>query len=150
MGVLITARGNSSGSWNWCCVRGECSARGCLKPALKNRDLFDPPHAPPPPQVQANDKEALLARFVTVERALKDAIQQQLSAERALDGKVAAHTAALTKLVQRTEERARGAEDVLRDQVEAAMGRLRTYAREVEESLDQVCTVVISCVELFN
>ena len=45
--------------------------------------------------MQASDKEALLARFVNVERTLKDAIQQQMSAERALDGKMAAHSTAL-------------------------------------------------------
>lgn len=90
--------------------------------------------------MQASDKEKFLARFVTVERTVKDSIHQQLAAELALDGKVASHTAALKQLVARAEERARGAECVLRDQVEAAMGRLRAYAREVEEALDQVCS----------
>eukprot|EP00892_Ulva_mutabilis_P012467 jgi/Ulvmu1/9593/UM054_0023.1 len=90
--------------------------------------------------MQASDKETYLARFVAVERALKDSIQQQLAAERSLDGKVAAHTAALKRLVARAEERARGGECVLREQVEAAMVRLRAYAREVEEALDQAGT----------
>lgn len=89
-------------------------------------------------RAQASDKEAFLARFVAVERALKEAIQQQLAAEQALDGKMTAHTASLKQLVARVEERTRGAESVLREQVEAAMGRLRAYAREVEEALDQV------------
>lgn len=88
--------------------------------------------------LQASDKEVLLSRFVTVERTLKDAIQQQLRAEAALDGKMAAHSGALRQMVARAGERAAGAEAVLRDQVEAAMGRLRAYAREVEQSLDQV------------
>lgn len=117
-------------------MRGEYSGRRCVTSALQIRNLLY--EASPINHAQASDKEALLVRFVAVERTLKDAIQQQLSAERALDGKVAAHTAALTQLVGRAEERARGAEAVLRDQVETAMGRLRAYAREVEESLDQV------------
>lgn len=76
---------------------------------------------------------------MSVERALKEAIAKQLSAETALDAKIAAHNTQVTQMISQADARAKRGEAVLRDQVESAMSRLRAYARDVEEQMGQVC-----------
>ena len=76
---------------------------------------------------------------MSVERALKEAIAKQLSAETALDAKIAAHNTQVTQMISQAGARAKMGEAVLRDQVESAMSRLRAYARDVEEQMGQVC-----------
>ena len=103
--------------------------------------------APPPPccacmqrrgarRLQANDKEAYLQRFVAVEATLKEAIAAQLAAERALDGKIAAHTEQMHEGLRRMNGHVDGREAALREQLEAALRKLRSYARDVEHDLE--------------
>lgn len=75
---------------------------------------------------------------MSVERTLKEAISQQLSAESSLDAKIAAHNTQVSQMISQVDSRTKRGETVLRDQVESAMSRLRTYARDVEEHMGQV------------
>jgi hypothetical protein len=86
--------------------------------------------------VQANDKEAFLHRFVAVEGTLQEAISRQLAAEAGADTKMAAHAAQMDCLAVQQAEAAEAKEAVLREQMEAAMRRLRAYAREVEQNME--------------
>ena len=52
--------------------------------------------------LQANDKEAFLHRFVAVEGTLKDAIAKQLAAEDSAERRMAAHSAQMDAIAQRT------------------------------------------------
>jgi hypothetical protein len=76
---------------------------------------------------------------MSVERTLKESISQQLLAERDLDMKIAAHTNQISQMISEVDIRMKSGEALLRDQVESAMSRLRTYARDVEEHMGQVC-----------
>ena len=71
--------------------------------------------------LQANDKEAFLSRFMAVERTLKEAIARQLSAEKALDAKIAGHNTQVTQMISQADARAKRGEAVLRDQVELSL-----------------------------
>ena len=88
--------------------------------------------------MQANDKEAFLQRFISVEGTLKEAIAKQLAAEESLDGKVAAHTDQLQSMMRELNQHVEGKEIVLRDQLEASLRKLRAYAREVEQNMESV------------
>ena len=90
------------------------------------------------PFLQANDKEAFLHRFTTVEATLKDAIERQLAAEASLDGKVAAHRAELAAVAADVATGVEQKEGVLREQMEGAMRKIRAYAREVEQNMESV------------
>lgn len=90
--------------------------------------------------LQANDKEAFLARFMTVERTLKESISRQLAAEKGLDAKIAAHNTQVSQMLSQVDVRMKQGETLLREQIESAMSRLRAYARDVEEQMGQVCS----------
>jgi hypothetical protein len=90
--------------------------------------------------LQATDKEAFLARFMSVERTLKESISRQLAAEKDLDVKIVAHTAHVSQMISQVDARMKKGEVLLREQVESAMSRLRAYARDVEEDMGQVCS----------
>lgn len=55
--------------------------------------------------LQANDKEAFLARFMSVERTLKESISRQLSAEKGLDTKIAAHNTQVSQMITQVDSR---------------------------------------------
>lgn len=88
--------------------------------------------------LQANDKEAFLQRFISVEGTLKEAIAKQLAAEASLDGKVAAHNDQMQTMMRELNTHVEGKEAVLREQLEASMRKLRAYAREVEQNMESV------------
>jgi hypothetical protein len=89
-------------------------------------------------RVQANDKEAFLHRFVSVECTLKEAITKQLDAAQSLDVKVALHNEQMQAHVLEMNGNVEGKEAVLREQLEVAMRKIRRYAREVEQTMESV------------
>lgn len=94
--------------------------------------------------VQANDKEGFLARFISVEGTLKESISKQLSAEKRLDTKIAAHDSKVNQMILHVDSRMKQSETLLREQVESAMSRLRAYARDVEQQMGQVRCLIAS------
>jgi hypothetical protein len=88
--------------------------------------------------LQANDKEAYLQRFIVLESTLKDAISKQLAAETSLDGKIAEHTQEMQGMLHHMNKHVDSKEAVLREQLEASLQRLRAYALDLEQSMESV------------